>query len=214
MSFREFGSLSLIAMLFVSSCTPTAPPSPPQTTPVIPHDTQVPSDTPAVTATQSITPTPDASDTPLPSPTPEGGPITDDFSSRSDIWGDCEQCDWKDGVLYFGPFLPAGSGEDQIFYLICQACGENTYYRVAADVTYVEGYGSDRTFGILAGLTSSNFLGAATITTGQHALYETFDFDTNSWGGTPFRMFGAVKPGRAANRIEVILQTGIHSWKS
>lgn len=134
--------------------------------------------------------------------------IEDDFSSRSEIWGDCENCEWKDGALYYGSFLPAGVGQDQIFYVLCEACGEHKYYRVAADVTFFDGFSADRTFGILAGLSSSGFLGAGTITTSQHALYETFNFNTNSWGGTPFKRFGVVRPGRATNRIEVTIQPG------
>ena len=165
--------------------------------------TPTPSPVPQPSATQ-IAPTP----TPPPQPTATAGPfkLQDDFSSRSLIWGDCENCEWKNGALYFGPFPPAGSGPDQVFYILCEACGEVTYYRVAADVAYAEGYAADRTFGILAGLQGDDLLSAGTITTRQHALYETFDFNARRWGGTPFDLFGAVKPGRATNRIEVTLK--------
>jgi hypothetical protein len=200
MSFKEWNPLMLMVLLFASSCTSTAPPIPPIT--------QTPALVPTSTTVASSTPMPTASDTPVPTSTPEGGIITDDFSSRSEIWGDCENCEWKDGALYFGPFPPFGSGQNQIFYLICIECREHMYYRVAADVTYLEGYGADRTFGILAGLTSNDFMGAGTVTTSQHALYETFDFNSNTWGGTPFRQFGAVRPGRATNRVEVVIKPG------
>jgi len=128
----------------------------------------------------------------------------DDFSSQSSIWDDCEHCALSGGALIFGPYDPIGSGTDQIFYLICNACGLNPYYRVAADVTYSSGYGADRTFGILAGLTDArNFIGAGTITTSTHALYETYDFNAKAWGDVQFKKFSAVHPGSQTNRIEV-----------
>lgn len=141
-----------------------------------------------------------------PTNTPAPLIVQDDFSSKSDIWGECERCEWKDGALYFGPYPAKESmGQDQIFYVICEACGKLENYRMAADVTFFDGFGGDRTFGLLAGLTDDNFLGAATITTHQHALYETFDFNTQEWGGTPFELFkSAVLYGAGAtNRIEV-----------
>ncbi len=167
----------------------TATKPPPSVTPVPPSETPVPSPT--------ITPEP------TPSPTPRIIKLQDDFSSRSEIWGDCEICAWEEGRLIFGPYEPHGSGQDQIFYVFCEACGENKYYRVAADVTYVEGYGGDRTFGILAGLGIHEVLAAGTVSTSQHAMYETFDLTTKRWGGTPFRTYGAVAPGAGTNRIEV-----------
>lgn len=154
--------------------------------------------------------------TPLPSPTVTPAPlvIEDDFSSKSDIWGECEVCEWKDGALYFGPYPPKETmGQDQVFYVTCEACGWPKYYRIAADVTPFEGFSGDRTFGLLAGLVGNKFLGAATITTSQHVLYETFDFNAQSWGGSPFKLYPeAVSYGSGAtNRIEVEVKPGT-SW--
>jgi hypothetical protein len=170
-------------------------------TPKPPTSTQVP---------ETETPLPSQTYTPEPTITPTPGivKLQDDFTSRSDIWGECENCVWENGSLYFGPFEPSGSGQDQIFYILCEACGENKYYRIAADVTYQEGYGGDRTFGILAGLGIHDVLAAGTASTSQHALYETFDLLSKRWGGTPFKVFGAVKPGLETNRIEVTISPG------
>lgn len=151
----------------------------------------------------SPTETPIPTDTPLPSATPGPVVIRDDFSNQSDYWGDCEYCDWRDGEFFFGPYPPAGQGEDQIFYVICEACGLHTFYRVSADVTFVDGYG-DRTFGILAGLSEDrDFISGATVSTFKHALYESFDYRSNQWVGGTFKVFNAVSAGRGTNRIEV-----------
>lgn len=162
-----------------------------------PTETKLPTETPI--PTETVAPT----ETALPTATPGPMIIKDDFSEQTDIWGDCENCTLKDGVLFFGPYKPIGSGEDQIFYVICESCGLHTYYRVSADVTFADGYG-DRTFGILAGLTDDKHLiGAGTVSTLQHALYESFDYRTNQWVSGTFKKFNAVRPGRATNRIMV-----------
>ena len=168
--------------------------------------TQPPPSATPVPATETPAPTRTDTPEPTPSPTPRITRLQDDFSSRSEIWGECENCEWEEGRLIFGPFPPHGTGQDQIFYVFCEACGENKYYRVAADVPYVEGYGGDRTFGILAGLGINDILAAGTVSTSQHNLYETFDLTTKRWGGTPFRVYGAVAPGYGTNRIEVTIR--------
>lgn len=210
MARKPCGIFLLLFVLLLVSCTSAPPPSPTPSSTPIPANTQAPTTPPTSTPTETLppTPVPIPTDTPQPTSTPEVTFFQDDFSSRTDAWGECENCEWKDDMLYFGPFRPAGVGQDQIFYLLCEACGEHTYYRVAADVTYFEGHGGDRTYGILAGLSGNDFLGAGTITTTQYALYETFDFNSNSWGGTPFRQFSAVRPGLATNRIEVTIKSG------
>jgi len=198
-------TLLLIAVLtFSAACQPSGP-SAEQIAATMVAETAaaIPTEAPA-TPTVTASPT----NTPLPSSTPTPAPVIvqDDFSSKSDIWGACEKCEWKDGELYFGPYPPNESmGQDQLFYVICEACGKPKYYRIAADVTYFEGYGGDRTFGLLAGLSDDGVLGAGTITTHQHSLYETFDFNTNEWGGTPVQLFkSAVLYGTGAtNRIEI-----------
>ena len=202
---------SLLAVLMLAvACQPSGPSAEElATTMVAETAAAIPT---AVPPTATSVPT----NTPLPSPTATPAPlaIKDDFSSKSDIWGKCDKCEWKDGALYFGPY-PAKEtqGQDQLFYVICEACGTPEYYRIAADVIPFEGFSGDRTFGLLAGLTKSNFLGAATITTHQHVLYETFDFNSQSWGGSPFKLYpDAVLYGSGAtNRIEVEVKPGSSS---
>ena len=165
---------------------------------------------PTNTVAPAPTNTPEPTRTPKPTATPEQRIFTDEFSSDSGIWGECEHCEMKDGSLIFGPYEPVGSGTDQLFYMICEACGLHPYYRVSADVTYADGYGADRTFGIMAGLTEGkNFIGAGTVTTSTHALYETFDFNAKAWGGTNFKKFSAVHPGSQTNRIEVEIKPAL-----
>jgi hypothetical protein len=204
-------ALSLTVVLFLSTACQPGGPSTEQLAATMVAETAaaVPTEAPP---TATTVPT----NTPLPSPTATPAPlmIEDDFSSKSDIWGECEVCEWKDGALYFGPYPPKESmGQDQVFYVTCEACGWPKYYRIAADVTPFEGYSGDRTFGLLAGLVGNDFLGAATITTHQHVLYETFDFNTQSWGGSPFKLYpDAVQYGSGAtNRIEVEVKPGTSS---
>lgn len=190
--------LLFLTFLLLISCSPQANIPVETATSLPPTATPVPTNTPEPTAT------PEPTNTPEPTATPGPIFIQDDFSSQSDIWGKCEYCKWKDGALFFGPYPPKeGNVAAQVFFVICESCGLHKYYRVSADVTYFEGYGADRTFGILAGITNNRFLGAGTITTNMHVLYETYDFNTDQWGGTPFAKYNAVKPGRATNHIEV-----------
>jgi len=167
---------------------------------------------PTDTAIPAPTDLPEPTRTSQPTATPVQTVFTDDFSSDSGMWGKCEHCELKDGSLIFGPYKPVGSGTDQLFYLVCEACGLHPYYRVSADVTYSDGYGADRTFGIMAGLTEGkNFIGAGTVSTSTHALYETFDFGAKAWGGTNFAKFSAVHPGSQTNRIEVEIKPALRN---
>lgn len=202
MLHRSIIVLIVAGSLLLAACQPAVVKTP---VPQEPSATAVPS---TDTALPPPTDTPVPTDTPLPTATPGPIVVKDDFSSKSDIWGDCEHCEWKDGALFFGPYEPSLSGGDgdQIFQLICESCGLHTYYRVAADVTFLDGYG-DRTFGVLAGLSEDEkWIGAGTVSTLQHGLYEAFDFGSNQWVQGTFKKFTAVHPGRATNRIEVTIE--------
>jgi hypothetical protein len=194
--------LAIFLMMVLSACGAPAPTTAPA--PVVPPtvtSTVAPTFTPVVAPTEAPTATP----TIEPTAVPTAGPvvITDDFTAQKDIWGKCENCVWQNGVLNYGPFPANMVGSDQVFYIICEACGLHQYYTVSADVTFLDGY-SGRTFGILAGMTEDEkYFGAGTVDTIKHALYETYDFDTNQWGGTHFKKFNAVKAGRLTNHITV-----------
>lgn len=196
MSQKFLVGFLVLSVIFIFSCQSTGqgqlPAASATAIPPQPTETPLPTDTPVPAPTE----------TPLPTATPGPVVVKDDFSSQSENWGECEHCEQKDGAFFFGPYKPVGNGTDQLFYVICETCGLHTYYRVAADVTFAEGYG-DRTFGVLAGINDEKkFLGAGAITTIKHALYETFDFTAKEWGGT-FKKFSAVSAGRATNRIVV-----------
>ena len=94
-----------------------------------------PTDPPAPTATR------------LPTSTPGPVALTDDFSRASAIWGDCEVCTYEGGTLRFGPFPTSGARMQH--NIVCEACGMVTNYRMAVDVTYIDGP-SERGFGLMA----------------------------------------------------------------
>jgi hypothetical protein len=189
--------------VILAACAPSAPATDAINTAIAQTQAAKPTETPSPTETLLPTETLAPTETALPTATPGPVVVKDDFSEQMDIWGDCDNCTLKDGALFFGPYEPKGSGSDQIFYIICESCGMHTYYRVSADVTFADGYG-DRTFGMLAGLTEDKHLiGAGTVSTLKHALYEAFDYTTNQWVGGTFKKFNAVGAGRATNRILV-----------
>ena len=180
-----------LAATAVVNAAETAAAAPPTVT-----QTPVPTDTPLPTPT--ITGTPEPTLTPTPS-----GPlmIKDDFSSKSDIWAKCSKCEWKDGKLYYGPFDPNGQGINQLFPLICKACGEQTYFRIAADVAFFSGFGGDRFFGV-GGVIPDKFFTGASITTTQFGTIEVFDFTTLQGVQSKIGRYGVIKPVTGVNRVE------------
>ena len=156
-----------------------------------------PSDTP-VPPTVAVTPTT------APTATPSGPlVITDDFTTKSAIWGTCGQCEWKDRKLYFGPYTPNGEKAiDQLHLLVCEACGKHTYYRVSADMTFVAGQAGDRFYGFAA-IIPGRFISTAGITPYQFGVVEVADLQTGKYTSTPLKQYGAIKPGDAVNHLEL-----------
>ena len=174
---------TMVAQTAVAAPTATTPPT------AAPTDTALP---PTITPTAAPT-----------MPPTQSGPlvIKDDFSKKSDIWGKCTKCEWKDGKLYFGPYDPNGQGVNQVFAIVCTACGTHTYFRISADLTFASGVAGDRSFGV--GLTvPGEFYAGTGIAPSQFAALEAFDFLTNDWTGSKFVRAGAIKPGAATNRVE------------
>ena len=178
-----------------------------------PTNTPAPSDTPAPTATplptntplptSTPTDTPPPIDTPTASPTP--GPITfkDDFSSKSGAWSECKECVWEDGVLYMGPYPAKDSVE--AYFAYCDDCGTPTYYRMSVDAKYIEGP-TDRGYGLLIRQTDE-YIYDFEITTWQVAGGWIYDLDTHMWDAlSGWKFTGLLKPGRAENHIEVVVQ--------
>jgi hypothetical protein len=174
---------TMVAQTAVAAPTATEPPLPTATNTTVPP-TITPTSAPTLTATPS-------------------GPlvIKDDFATKSDIWGKCDKCEWKDGKLYFGPFDPRGNGIDQIFSIVCVACGEHTYFHIAADLTFASGIAGDREFGV--GLTApGEFMSGTGIAPSQLGALEAWDLRAGTWTGSNFKLYGAIKPGAATNRVE------------
>ena len=216
MKTKKTFSVSLILLLalalIVSACAPAPTPTPdPTATPLPPSPTPEP---PTATATATILPT----DTPLPTETPTITPtpgpvfITDDFSSKSDNWEDCDECAWENGQFILGPYDPGSNLGESLNFVLCTGCGEHTYYRVAVDATFVDGQ-VDRFFGLLAPIfLSSNgqpsrlfYLG---LSPWQYYTIRDYNYDEDQIKQLAFKNSSAVKPGRATNRFEITVKPG------
>ncbi len=167
-----------------------------------------PSATPTIAPTETTAPTPTITPTSAPTftSTPTGPLVVkDDFSAKTDIWGACDKCEWKDGKLYFGTFPPRGQGINQVFEMICEACGQHSYFRIAADVAFADGVAGDRVFGV-GMIDPGKFYAGTGISTSQVGVLEAYDFETSNWTGSDYQLYGAVNPGVASNRVEFIVK--------
>jgi hypothetical protein len=176
-------------------------------TPLPPTETPIP---PTETATATATPPPTATATITPTPTPSG-PIVfnDDFAATNlKNWKGCTKCDWKDGVLLMGPYKARGDGYSQSDTAICVPCGKPTFYRMAVDVTFVEGY-TDRFYGLLVG-DGKRYQTSVGISPLQVTAIFRYDYQKREWellNPSTEKVFSRlVKPGKLTNRIEVLLE--------
>lgn len=214
-------TILITLVLLVVACQSTAVLSPEEiaativagTAAAAPTDTPIPTSTPLPTETIMPSPLP-PTETPLPSPT--AGPVLfkDDFSVESDAWGSCDKCEWKNGALLFGPFPPVGDSLEQLHYVLCEACGEHTYFRVTVDVMFAEGQAGDRIFGLVVGLTADKVLSAVGISPFKIAGFEIYDYRARKWKVPVFDFYSAIKPGTATNRIEVQVKPTVTSGLS
>ncbi len=202
--------LVIIIGLLLMACQPQAGSSPEDAaaTMVALTVAAAPTDVPTATPTEISTETP----SPLPpvptatfAPTPTPGPVVfkDDFTVKSDAWANCENCEWKNGALYFGPFDPVGDGLEQLHYALCEACGEHTYYRVAVDVTFASGQAGDRIFGLVAGINADQLLYGVGVSPFQWGGFEIYNYKTKTWAVPVISRYTAIKAGHATNRIEI-----------
>ncbi len=99
-----------------------------------------------------------------------------------------------------GPYKPRGSGINQLFDVICVACGSHAYFRVAADVTYASGQGADRAYGV-GGVVPDTYFAGAGVTTYKLGVLDAFDFVTNTWSGSDHQ-YSAINGGTATNHVE------------
>ena len=166
------------------------PPSPTHTLP--PTDTSTPTNTPP----PSDTPMPTNTNTPT-------GPVTfsDDFSTNSGAWSNCDVCEWTNGTLLMGPYAPKSNTEAD--YAICDPCGIVQYYVMSVEVTFVDGQ-SDRGYGLLLNLTDRVQMDVE-LTSWQ--VWGSWIYDRKGGTGwspiTGWDLTGIMNPSYGTNEIEV-----------
>lgn len=169
--------------------------------------------TPTATATSTPTETPTQTPSPIPSRTPTitptPGPFTyyEDFSNPGSISNFiCDKCRVQDGKLVFGPFDPENNLGEQFNFVICDTCGEHTYYRISADATYMEGP-TDRFFGLIALLdltpTQLNRLLYLGTSTWQIYVIRDYDYKNGVLNELNANVSGYLNPGVAANHLVI-----------
>jgi hypothetical protein len=125
--------------------------------------------------------------------------FTDSFDSDNGYWQGCEECRWQEGQLLLGPWPISGA-----YYqhnVLCAQCGTPRFYRMAVDVLYEEGP-SERGFGLLIKWNDEEMI-TAEVTPWQTMAVWRFDYTDDEWTMLQGDLYGAVKPGRQVNRLEV-----------
>ena len=162
---------------------------------------------PTSTETLTLTPSPLPTDTPTITPTPGPFSYSEDFSQSNALSNfSCDQCKIEDGTLLFGPFEPEDNLGEQFNAVICETCGEHTYYRTSVDVTYMDGP-TDRFYGII-GLASANsesfhrllYFG---ISTWQVYTIRDYDYGKALLTELQSNLSGYINPTRATNHLVI-----------
>ena len=162
---------------------------------------------PTSTETPTLTPSPIPTDTPTITPTPGPFSFSEDFSQPDALSQfTCDQCRVEDGRLLFGPFAPQDNLGEQFSVVICEACGEHTYYRTSVDVTYVDGP-TDRFYGMI-GLTTVgseqlNRLLYFGISTWQVYTIRDYDYGKGILNELQSDLSGYINPTRATNHLVI-----------
>ncbi|PKN94595.1 MAG: hypothetical protein CVU44_05790 [Chloroflexi bacterium HGW-Chloroflexi-6] len=172
-----------------ASPTPTKTPVPPTATitPTLP-----PTETPTITPTATLV-----------------GPIvyTDDFSEHNKNWKGCVVCRWQDGALLMGPYKVNGEGTDQSHAAVCLPCGKKSYFRIAVDATFADGF-TDRLYGLLVG-DSKKYITYVGISPLQIAVLARGDYEKGYFdllnASTENVFSKLVRPGKLVNHIEIIV---------
>ena len=129
------------------------------------------------------------------------GTFSDDFSSDSGAWSECEECTVSGGQLQMGPW--GISGADTQHFAICDACGEPVYYRMSVDLTYIDGVSEPgRGFGLVLGLNNDRLLILEVSPYQSLDVYE-FDYETREWTWINGVMTGAVQAEHGTNSVSV-----------
>ena len=175
---------------------PTVTPTPTEK----PTDTPVPTDTPIPTATPTATRTKRPTNTPTITPTPGPFSYFDDFTSNSGGWEECDGCRWENGTLILGPYDPSS-----FFHVnYCTACGEDSFYRMAVDVTFIEGE-VDRYFGVIFA-DGEKYLYYLGISPWGFYTIDRWHWEDKYWDSVAFEQSSAIVPSYGTNHIEVIVK--------
>jgi hypothetical protein len=188
-----------VAATMIAETAAAASPTP------LPSETPLPTSTftPEPTATATLPPT----ETPTITPTPGPVVFNDDFSAKDTKAWDCTGCRWEAGALFAGPYKVNGDTSEQAHLIFCKACGKATYYRIAVDATFADGY-TDRLYGLLVGK-GKKYMTILGISPMQFALLARRE-GINDWsvlnasGENVFNKL--IKAGKLPNRLEVIVK--------
>lgn len=195
---EELAATSAVETIAAASPTPlpTDTPTPTGTSTETPTPTDLPSPTITPTATRTRRPT----NTPTKTPTPGPYSYFDDFTYGISDWPDCEECSWEDGRLVMGPYDPSRWFHNNV----CVACGENTYYRMAVDATFIDGQ-VDRFYGITFGTNNTTlyFMG---VSPWGFYLISRYYYEDRYWADIAFVQSGSVVGSYGTNHIEVYVQ--------
>jgi hypothetical protein len=204
--------LLLLAVLLSNGCSLQSAPLiggffPSETPTITPTFTATVTPIPTSTETPTLTPSPIPTDTPTITPTPGPFSLQDDFSASNSLSRySCDQCKVEDGRLLFGPFPPKDNLGEQFNMIVCEVCGEHTYYRLSVDATYVSGP-TDRFYGIV-GLVDANaakldrviYFG---VSTWQVYVIRDYDYHQGVLNELQSNLSGYINPTTATNHIVI-----------
>ncbi|OGO61169.1 MAG: hypothetical protein A2032_02465 [Chloroflexi bacterium RBG_19FT_COMBO_49_13] len=184
----------------IAAASPTPLPSDTPTPTDVPTNTPIPTDTPIPTNTRTATRTIPPTKTRTVTPTPGPFSFFDDFTSDSGGWGECAECRLENGTFIIGPFDPSSFFHD----VYCITCDENNFYRMAVDVTFIDGE-VDRFFGVIFadGAKYSYYLG---ISPWGYYTLSRWHWADDYWENLAFEQSNAVIGSYGTNHIEVIVQ--------
>lgn len=141
-------------------------------------------------------------DAPEQEPEPDrGNDFFDPFDRDTGNWEGCEECVWSEGQLQVGPWPTSGAYIQH--NIVCVECGLPRFYRMAVDIMYEEGP-SERGFGLLIKWNEEIMI-TAEVTPWQTLAVWRYDRSNDEWTMLQGDFYGAVKPGRQVNRLEVEL---------
>lgn len=108
--------------------------------------------------------------------------------------------------MVFGPFDPENNLGEQFNLIICDLCGENIYYRISVDATYLDGP-TDRFFGLtaLTDITSTQWNRVIYLGTSTWQIYVIRDYDYKNGilNELNANLSGYINPGVSTNHLVI-----------